>query len=129
MNRKSFVWLSLVGGISLYLPSLNCQHKINYRVIALPQFLGTIGDSAIIHDIGLNYRKQIPEEAKEELLANLLLTDGKGQALSVNANNASIHSMLEEKIIQDFKLGKTVMIKGWVLSITEARQCALFSYI
>ena len=29
----------------------------------------------------------------------------------------------------DFARGRTVVIQGWVLSVTEARQCALFSLL
>jgi hypothetical protein len=37
--------------------------------------------------------------------------------------------MLENKVENDFKTGKIAVIKGWVLSLTEARQCALFSIL
>jgi hypothetical protein len=30
---------------------------------------------------------------------------------------------------RDFDTGRTVLVNGWVLSATEARQCALFSLL
>jgi hypothetical protein len=33
----------------------------------------------------------------------------------------------EEQIKNDFGTGNVVIIDGWILAITEARQCALFS--
>jgi len=30
---------------------------------------------------------------------------------------------------EDFEAGNITLVKGWVLSVTEARQCALFSLI
>jgi hypothetical protein len=36
---------------------------------------------------------------------------------------------IDHKIKQDFEAGRTVVIKGWVLSQTEALQCALFHLI
>jgi hypothetical protein len=29
----------------------------------------------------------------------------------------------------DFAHGRTVIVDGWILSVTEARQCALFSLL
>jgi hypothetical protein len=34
---------------------------------------------------------------------------------------------IENQIQDDFTAGRTVLVDGWVLSATEARQCALFS--
>jgi hypothetical protein len=34
---------------------------------------------------------------------------------------------IEEQVRDDFAAGRTVVVSGWVLSETEARQCALFS--
>jgi len=30
---------------------------------------------------------------------------------------------------RDFETGRTVLVNGWVLAATEARQCALFSLL
>jgi hypothetical protein len=32
-------------------------------------------------------------------------------------------------IQRDFAEGRTVLLDGWVLSVTEARQCALYSLL
>jgi large subunit ribosomal protein L4 len=37
------------------------------------------------------------------------------------------HASVDDKIRDDFAAGRTVLIDGWVLSLTEARQSALFS--
>ena len=34
---------------------------------------------------------------------------------------------IEEQIRDDFAAGRTVVVNGWVLAETEARQCALYS--
>jgi hypothetical protein len=34
---------------------------------------------------------------------------------------------IRSQIQADFAADRTVMLDGWVLSVTEARQCALFS--
>jgi hypothetical protein len=40
-----------------------------------------------------------------------------------------IQKLLDSRVEQDFKTGKTVTAGGWVLSVTEARQCALYSIL
>ena len=32
-----------------------------------------------------------------------------------------------DQVRDDFANGRTVLVNGWVLAVTEARQCALFS--
>jgi len=71
--------------------------------------------------VGTNYRKQIPVEDNETSLVKLLSTD-------TNEDSSAIEA-LKKEIKNDFEKGNTVMIDGWILSVTEARQCALFSII
>ena len=56
----------------------------------------------------------------------LLLTNDKGKKIEPD-NSEAISELLEQKIQQEFKDGRIVIEDGWVLSETEARQCALFS--
>jgi hypothetical protein len=54
-----------------------------------------------------------------------LLADNS--SIAGSANETAIHNYLDQKVKQDFESGNTVLVKGWVLSVTEARQCALYS--
>ncbi len=45
----------------------------------------------------------------------------------LNSDRASLVNELELRVESDFKDHKLVTIAGWVLSKTEARQCALLS--
>jgi hypothetical protein len=40
---------------------------------------------------------------------------------------ANLATTLDQQIKNDFITGNMVMVDGWILSVTEARQCALFS--
>jgi len=53
--------------------------------------------------------------------------DINGNPIDESADSALVASQLAKKIQQDFQQDKTVVVDGWVLSRTEARQCALFS--
>ena len=39
------------------------------------------------------------------------------------------HVTPAEQVRRDFAEGRTVEVQGWVLSVTEARQCALYSLV
>ena len=71
-------------------------------------------------DLGLAYR-QISGENSPDSLVGLLDLEHIGPL-------SNRQKQLEEKIGEDFKQDQIIMIDGWLLSITEARQCALFSF-
>jgi hypothetical protein len=43
--------------------------------------------------------------------------------------SGSIVSHTSSLVHDDFDAGRTVVLLGWILSATEARQCALFSLL
>lgn len=113
MNRRTFLNLSASGAVALSLPWVGCHPGGNARVNALahPDFLAHICDDATIKAIGTTYRSQTSTEAQQDRLIQLL----------------SASKDLEKDIQADYSSGRIVIIKGWVLSLTEARQCALYS--
>jgi hypothetical protein len=129
MKRRTFILLSGVNTLSLAIPWVGCQSRVSDldRVLSQPRFLAHIWDESEIHNIGLAYRKLVPDEAGETQLAMLLLAETTGKSISVTIESSSLGSWLERKIVNDFKIGQTVVVKGWVLSVTEARQCAVYS--
>jgi hypothetical protein len=81
--------------------------------------LSHIWDAEEIEKAGALYREQFSEEDSEGQLVLKLLENADGKSPE--------GSVLQQKIVQDFEKGDTVMVDGWILSRTEARQCALFS--
>ena len=63
-----------------------------------------------------------------EKLVHLLLTDEQG-ASNLDADSALLKSFIERKIEKDFQNNNTLVVHGWVLAVSEARQCALFSLL
>jgi len=129
MKRRTFILLSLYSSAAISIPSLSCSSgsTVAKKAWMQPQLLSHICDAKTLQEIGAAYRKQVSDESKEKQLINLLLTDSTNNAIPVTSEDAVINSLLERKIQKDFETGKTVIVKGWVLSETEARQCALFS--
>jgi hypothetical protein len=126
MKRSAFIYYSLVATGAIAIPSLRCTNN-NYRqVLQQPQFLSGICDAETLRAIGKTYRDKLQLNDREQLESKLM-RENDGTSISKNTDNSSIISFLDKKIKQDFESGETVVIKGWVLSETEAQQCALFS--
>ena len=71
-------------------------------------------------------KKEISRIGKEYLLKVPLENDSSFLEELISCSSANPMS-IKERIKQDFAAGNTVIIRGWILSITEARQCALLS--
>ena len=129
MKRRTFILISGVGAITLGIPWVGCRNRTSRINSALsqPQVLGRICGEREVLEIGTLYRKQVPDEDGETHLVSLLLTDGTGKSISASAEKSSLEPWLEQKTRNDFETGRTIVVRGWVLSVTEARQCAVYS--
>lgn len=129
MKRRTFVRIAATASIALYLPNIKCRQKTksSIRLFAHPEALQRLFDSKTIQEIGEVYQKQAKDENDETVLVKLLSADKQGNPVSAAADSASLASILSQKVQEDFEQNKTVVVNGWVLSLTEARQCALFS--
>jgi hypothetical protein len=89
-----------------------CGHRTDPRTVALetPDFLSHVCDAVTLRQLGTAYRAQTPAEASQKTLIQLLQPGATAQSIKTEYANGDI-----------------VTINGWVLSRTEARQCALFS--
>ena len=73
--------------------------------------------------LGRAYFTIQPEEANEEALVRLLSADLDVSALGMD--DAELRRVSREQMRRDFEEGKTVLVRGWVLSRTELRLCGL----
>ena len=79
-----------------------------------------------MREIGARYRELVPIENERQKLTDLILTDDKSQKLKTS-DKLRMTEFINKKIHDEFVAAKTIIIKGWFISITEARQCALLS--
>jgi hypothetical protein len=128
MKRRTFIIATVAFAAAIAIPSISYhrKHTLPADPLIRPHVLGHFCDGETINEIGINYRAQVPEENKEKKLVELLLTNDKGKKIEPG-NSKAVSELLEQKIQQEFKEGRIVIEDGWVLSETEARQCALFS--
>jgi hypothetical protein len=116
VKRRNFLLLTTAGAIATITPFCKTPRP---TPVNTPDFLGAICDSQTIRKIGTDYRTTTTNESRENQLTDLLTT-----GLDQNKDQAQ---QLNTKIKADFTAGRTVTLEGYVLSLTEARQCALYS--
>ena len=94
--------------------------------MAHPIFLSRLFDEDTVRTAGKAYLQKNPAENDDDKLIELL--EGNS-SIAGSSDEKEIQQFLEEKIKKDFEEGRTLLVQGWVLAITEARQCALYSLI
>ena len=83
-----------------------------------PVVLASFLDYDTLERLGEGYLKKFPDERGRDTILNALLK-GKG------IKRGNLESYLKKQIKQDYRQERIVQIDGWILSLTEARQCAL----
>lgn len=120
MKRRTFI--IVLSAIGLALGSwwiVNFIRDLFTNPVTKPKALSSILSDNELRSIGDNYLKVFPGEANEDALMAILLNK--------NARSGDISDDLNDRIREDFEKGNVVVINGWVLAVTEARQCALFA--
>jgi len=124
MKRRDFIQLSAFTAAAISFPLLHsCRSGVNEDAISQPVFLSRLFDKETIKEVGKSYLQKSPQENSEDKLVQLLANN------SNTTDEKTIHEYLDKTIRNDFETGNTISVKGWVLAITEARQCALFSLL
>ena len=92
------------------------------RELATPALIGMFGPQRA-RAFGAWYRQMVPGESDaQSLRAALAKEEHRGIRLPWTK-----HMPLGLRVVDDFAAGRTVLVDGWVLSRTEARQCALLA--
>jgi hypothetical protein len=128
MDRRVFVKLGILGAGAMTIPLLHCRSNDGFSMLLQqPALLSQICDEKVLREIGIDYRKLKPQEDKQGQLVSHLMIDEHGKKIASDTPDAALEKILDQLIKSDFKEDKTITLKGWILSVTEARQCALFS--
>lgn len=122
MNRRKFIIISTTGVAVLAIPIYYqfLDKNIESNPLIYPQLLSQIWHEDTIKLIGSNYLRQVPKENNKQMLKNLILEN-------ISSSNSNLEKVIESQIKEDFETENSVMVDGWVLSMTEIRQCALYS--
>ena len=120
MNRRNFLALGIgVTAVPLFSA---CRSDSKWlQVISQPGTIARFCDEKELLEIGSSYLQMFPHERKSSTLQTLILDD-----LETSSRNTLVNS-LEQKKSGEFRNAESVIVAGWVLSRTEARQCALYT--
>lgn len=80
-----------------------------------------LGNEDGISEIGWAYLRLAPAENEVQLLSNRIFTDIRWDLLL----SGDVRQVIARRVREDFRKGRVVRLQGWVVSLTEARLCAL----
>ena len=122
MKRRNFLVFSALGITSAAIPIWYYKYRpLSYDGLILePEYLSYIMDGQSMYDLGSVYREQTPGERSEKELLSLLPAQDE-------TSNDALLAEIRKEIKLDYENDNVICIDGWILSKTEARQCALFS--
>ncbi|HEX7981404.1 MAG TPA: hypothetical protein VF461_22530 [Gemmatimonadaceae bacterium] len=118
MDRRQFLSISAasaaiaITGATRAYGSASMPHALGQ-----PDLLVALGPDAV-REIGRAYRALVPSDNDRATLDAAL-----------RAELRAAHSSNEDLVRADFAAGRTIVVRDWILSRTEARQCALFSLL
>ena len=131
MKRRNFIALTALTAATVSFPFINCSNSNAEldKKLAIPEMLSQVCDKKTILEIGTFYGKALPDNYSLTGMESQLLKNTGGKTISSSTAATEINSILKEQVQHDYATGNTVIVNGWVLSVTEARQCALFSLL
>ena len=115
LDRRRFLQLTALGVIGSVTETACAREKGS--AFAHPQLIEMLGADRV-RQLGERYRSATPAENSVEKLRDAISRGGQFHIF---------RSSIDDQISDDFKNAHTVVVDGWILSVTEARQAALFS--
>ena len=124
MDRRSFIRLAGASALGVATASCAARSPSDARALARPELLVALGD-APVRSIGARYRAMTATERDVDALRDAIVGSRPLRERLFGAPSAPVEALVRA----DFEHGRTVLIDGWLLSVTEARQCALYSLL
>jgi hypothetical protein len=111
----ALVGVAVAGGCARDRPSIAAA-------LAEPALLSALGATRV-REIGLAYLRATPTESTAPALRSAIAQGARQQRRRLWSPDPSLDAL----IAADFTEGRVVFPAGWMLSVNEARQCALFA--
>ena len=125
MKRRAFIFSALIVTVTIPLVKYTLWDKWYNNPLLVPKELSRFCDDNILRKMGNRYLQIFPEENNKTKLNDILLTDYDGKKIN-STDEFLILKSLNKKIYLEFSANQIIILNGWVISKTEARQCALF---
>jgi hypothetical protein len=128
MKRRHFLRLSVAGATAAGLQLAGCNpFSADRQSLTQPLTLSQFCDETAILEIGKAYQGMEAIAADAAKLRQALLTDIYGKASPPRDTDAIPMDKINARIRKDYEENLVVTPAGWIISRTEARQCALFA--
>ena len=130
-NLSRRVFLQMLLSLNVYIFSCpaysHAQKDASHSFDPLPSKLASLfHHKQSAKKVGLEYLKIAPREADISLLSNLICSfDGEYRVKLLHADAGGFRELLRQRLCLDFEQDHIVTVHGWILSVTEARLCAL----
>ena len=129
ISRRAFLrWLLLVAVVPLLnrLRMLRWFGALDQRDPLVRTLTAVFRHSASAAAVGAAYLQQKPNEAHQRRLADLIVSADPILCRDITtARGEHVRRRLEQCHRADLANSRTVKIDGWIVSLTEARLCAL----
>ena len=125
MNRRHFVITTSLSSFAFGFLGYKIDYLLcpsNLDRLAKPQLLATLATEREILSIGRMYREKNKSE-NDVFHLRIKIEE------TIRRQSFSPYKSIKKAITDDFRQGRTTQLNGWILSITEARQCALYSLL
>ena len=131
-GRRRFLALTLgLGFLALARPRRGASGESGrrHRRAAHSMLVDLLREKESARVIGAEYLKCAANEACPQVLLRLIasgLDDGRDlHAVDLR----TLRRLFRERTRRDFEEGRTVRLRGWILSVAEARLCALTTFV
>jgi hypothetical protein len=120
LDRRQFVKAAASALIAGATTAGCADDNSDAQALARPELVEMLGADRV-RVLGAHYRANVPSENSAVFLRAALSGAAPSRHLPW------MHKSIADRVRDDFGAGRTVLVDGWVLSVTEARQCALAS--
>jgi hypothetical protein len=126
IRRRQFLAGSAGFGVLLLVRSSLGLGWLGRRPVDGARLAGLLHHQASARIVGQEYLRVMPEEASERVLTSHLVRAATVGSMPLDrATDRELRQLMARAATQDFRDGRTTRLDGWVVSLTEARLCAL----
>ena len=128
-SRRDFLYLLLgssIGAFSYPVIALSGLTDSGNRATLATTLADFLDDKTSARIVGIEYLRHYPTENDADWLADeIFLVDLDRRTEFLRVGEAERKEIINHLIREDFKRGRIVQVRGWMLSQTEVRLCAI----
>ena len=128
MTRRRFLLLSAACGAGLVSRALlpdAWRTVLGRPPTSAERLLDTLPNRTSARVVGAAYLEMLPASVSTDALVDAIVAGIDGGARALRSTRQELRGLLARRVQQDFAEDAIVCLRGWIVSRTEARLCAL----